>query len=122
MGAVAARNPEALRSLLTEDYEVWAHAAAPIRGIDAAVAAMAGAIERFRIEQRFDAMETIVAGDWAFERGIERMTIIEPDTGVSRTMAQRAFLILRLGTDGQWRYARGMTNGLPPDTPSASDR
>jgi ketosteroid isomerase-like protein len=122
MAAVAARTPDALRSLLTDDYEVWANAAAPIRGIDAAVAAMAGAIERYHIEQSFEAMETVVAGEWAFERGIERMTVTEPGTGASRTMSQRAFLVLRRDVGGQWRYARGMTNALPPDPPPTTVR
>jgi len=56
MAAVAAPTPDALRSLLTDDYEVWANAAPPIRGVDAAMAAMAVAVERYRIEQSFEAM------------------------------------------------------------------
>jgi ketosteroid isomerase-like protein len=41
---------------------------------------------------------------------------VEPrDGGPTREMTQRAMLILRRGDDGRWRYARGMTNGLPPE-------
>jgi uncharacterized protein (TIGR02246 family) len=111
--AIAARDPNALRDFLTEDYEVWAHGAPPIRGIDGAVAAMRGALERFDIEQSFEPLETVIAGDWAFERGIERMTVTPVGGGPSRSASQRALLILRRGSDGRWRYARGMTNGLP---------
>ena len=38
--AVAARNPDALEDLLTDDYEVWAQGAPPIIGPAAATAAM----------------------------------------------------------------------------------
>lgn len=113
MAAVASGDAEALRDLLTEDYEVWANAAAPIVGVDGAVAAMRGALARFRVEQRFDAIETIVAGDWAIERGTESMRVTPIDGGESRDASQRALLVLRRGADGRWRFARGMTNQLP---------
>jgi ketosteroid isomerase-like protein len=117
IAAVAANNPDALRPLLTEDYEVWAHATASLHGIDAAVAAMRAALERYHIEQSFEPIETVIAGDWAFERGVERMTITPIGAGSTQTLAQRALLILRRGADGNWRYARGFTNGLPNEKP-----
>ena len=113
MAAVASGDAEALRDLLTDDYEVWANAAPPIVGIDAAIGAMRGALARFRVEQRFDAVETIVAGDWAFERGTESMRVTPRGGGDSRDASQRALLVLRRGIDGRWRFARGMTNQLP---------
>ena len=113
ISAVAARDPDALRPLLTDDYEVWANAAEPLSGPEAAVSAMRAALDRYHIEQSFEPVETVVAGDWAFERGLERMTVTPVGGGDARTMTQRALLILRRGADGQWRYARGMTNSLP---------
>jgi ketosteroid isomerase-like protein len=108
--AVAARNPDALEDLLTDDYEVWAQGAPPIIGPAAAAVAMRGAVERFDIVQSFEPLETVVAGDWAFERGIERMVLTPRDGGEKRTLEQRTFLIERKGPDGKWRFARGMTN------------
>jgi len=121
VAAVAAGNSAALSDLLTDDYEVWAHGAEPIHGPAAAAAAMSAALARFHIEQSFEAIETVVSGDWAFQRGIERMTVTPRDGGTAQSMAQRALLILRRGHDGQRRYARGMTNGLPatPGPPRA---
>jgi uncharacterized protein (TIGR02246 family) len=113
MGAVAAGDADALRDLLTEDYEVWANAAVPIAGRDAAVLAMRPALSRFRIEQRFEAIETVIAGEWAFERGTEFMTATPITGGDTQSMTQRALVILRRGDDGRWRYARGMTNRFP---------
>jgi uncharacterized protein (TIGR02246 family) len=110
--AVAARNPDALTDLLTDDYEVWPQGAAPITGPAAAMAAMRGAVERFDIVQSFEPIETLVAGDWAFERGVERMVLTPRDGGEQRTLEQRTFLIEKKGADGRWRFARGMTNQM----------
>jgi uncharacterized protein (TIGR02246 family) len=112
--AIAAHDADALRQLLTDDYEVWAHGAPAIHGVDAAVAAMRGALESYDIVQAFEPLETVVCGDWAFERGIESMTVTPAGGGPARSASQRALLILRRAADGRWRYARGMTNGLPP--------
>jgi ketosteroid isomerase-like protein len=88
--AIAGRNAEALRDLLTDDYEVWAHGAPAIRGADAAIAAMRGALERYDIVQDFDPLETVTCGDWAFERGIESMTVTPVAGGEARSASQRA--------------------------------
>jgi uncharacterized protein (TIGR02246 family) len=119
IAAVAARNATRLRPLLDDDYEVWAHGAESLRGADAAVAAMQAALARYSIEQAFEPIETVVSGDWAFERGIERITIAPVDGAAPQSMRRRALLILHRGGDGQWRYARGMTNGLP-ESPAAA--
>src|SRR4051812_45402660 len=108
VAAVSAGNADALADFLTDDYAVWANAAPSIRGPATAVAAMRGALERMHVEQRFEPAETIIAGDWAFERGVESVTVTPRSGGAPQTMSQRALLILRRGTDGKWRYARGM--------------
>jgi ketosteroid isomerase-like protein len=54
VAAVAGRDAQRLRDLLADDYEVWAHGAEALSGPDAAVAAMAAALGRYRIEQAFD--------------------------------------------------------------------
>ena len=113
VAAIAARDADALRPLLCDDYEVWAHATPALRGADPAVEAMRGALQRFLIAQSFEVIETVITGDWAFERGIERMTVTPIAGGPSQTMTQRALLILRRDRDGSWQFARGMTNGLP---------
>jgi len=111
--AVADGNADALRDFLADDYEVWAHGAPAIRGPEGAANAMRGALARFEIAQSFEPMESVVCGDWAFERGIETMILTPREGGEPREMSQRALLILRRDADGKWRYARGMTNGLP---------
>lgn len=118
VAAITARDVEALRPLLTDDYEVWANGAGALCGVDTTIAAMRAALERYHVEQSFEPAETIVAGDWAFERGLERITVTPVGGGATQTVTQRALLILRRGADGQWQFARGMTNGLPPEKSS----
>jgi ketosteroid isomerase-like protein len=113
MAAVKRSDPAALKDLLTEDYEVWANGALPLKGPSVAMAAMAGALARFVVEQSLDVVETIVDGNLAVERGIERMTLTPRGGGAAQDYQQRAFLVMRRGADGNWRYARGMTNQLP---------
>jgi ketosteroid isomerase-like protein len=120
IAAIAASDADALGPLLADDYELWANGAEPLRGRNSAVAAMRGALARYRIAQSFEPIETVIAGDWAFERGLDRMTITPLEGGPSQSLTQRALLVLRRGTDGAWKYARGMTNQLPADPDSAT--
>jgi len=112
--AVQRDDAEALGKLVTDDYEVWVPSVPPLRGPAAVVAAMRSALERVAVLPAFDSQELIIAGDWAIQRGIERMTVTPRTGGTSETRSQRAMLVLRCGDDGQWRYARGMTNALGP--------
>lgn len=120
IAAVSGRDAEALRELIAPDYEVWANAAPSLAGPDAVISAMRVAMQRYDIEQSFESIDTVLAGDWAFERGIEQLKITPVGGGPTQTMRQRALLILRRGSDGQWQYARGMTNALPTEEPSGA--
>ena len=122
VAAVAAGNASALADLVTPDYEVWAHATPAFTGPDTVVAMMGAAMSRYAITQQYDPIETIISGDWAFQRGIEQIHGVPRDSGPIQDTQQRALLILHRGVDGRWRYARGMTNGLPATaTTSHSD-
>jgi uncharacterized protein (TIGR02246 family) len=118
VAAVRAGNPAALADLVTTDYEVWAHGAPPMRGPSIVVAAMGAALARFTIDQSYEPIETVISGNWAFQRGIERIRATPRDGGAPQEAEQRALLILRRDDDGRWRYARGMTNGLPAAPPA----
>jgi uncharacterized protein (TIGR02246 family) len=119
--AVAARDASALGSLVTADYEVWTHGAPTLTGPDAVVATIGAALSKYAITQSYDPIETVVTGDWAFQRGIERIRAVPREGGSVQEVTQRGLLVLRRGEDGRWRYARGMTNGLPPAMPNAEN-
>src|SRR4029079_12892263 len=73
VAAVAAGDARALADLVTPDYEVWAHATPAFTGPETVVAMMGAAMTRYAITQRYEPIETVVAGDWAFQRGIEHI-------------------------------------------------
>ena len=114
VAAVARGDAAALRDLVTADYEVWNNGIPAMRGPDVVVAGMAAALERHAVRQHFERLELIVAGEWAIERGIERIAATPRAGGDEVRRAQRAMLLSRRGADGRWRYARGMTCALPP--------
>lgn len=111
--AVARKNTARLRELVTDDYEAWSHAAAPLQGPDAVVAAMDVALRQYRIAQSFHPVEAVIVGDWAFERGIEKVRLTPHAGGAEHLIERRAFLVYRRGADGRWRFARGITCGVP---------
>jgi ketosteroid isomerase-like protein len=80
---------------------------------------MGAALAQLSVEQSYEPSETVVSGDWAFQRGIERIRATPRGGGPTREHVQRALVIMRRGEDGRWRYARGMTNGLPEPPPAA---
>ena len=84
-----------------------------MHGPDTTVAGMAAALAKYVVEQAFESTELIVAGDWAFERGVESVSATPREGGPAVSRSQRAFLILRRDAGGRWRYARGMTGALP---------
>ena len=110
---VASGDARGLADLVTPDYEVWTHGAPALGGPQTVVAMMSAALAQFSVTQSYEPSETVIAGDWAFQRGIERIRAVPRDGGPGRENVQRALVILRRGEDGRWRYARGMTNGLP---------
>jgi uncharacterized protein (TIGR02246 family) len=117
--AVIAKDVEALAVLTTEDCEFWTNAASPLKGRDGLRATLPAFYARFEYRQEFDRLELIVDHDLAFVRGTERNYLRPMSGGPEIEHLQRAFMVIRREGDGQWRFARGMTNLLPPQPPAA---
>lgn len=106
---------EAILSLLTPDYLLWAPSAPPIdrNGLRPRLLAAFLAND---ITSAFECEERLVSGDLAFDRGWDTQTIKPRAGGESQSHRQRVFLLLRRSADGRWRFARGMSqSGPPPD-------
>ena len=107
-------------SLVTEDCEFWTNAAPPLKGREAVRATLQTFYATYSHRQEFERQELLLAGDLAFARGIER-NVLTPVAGVPEiSQSQRAFMVIRREPDGCWRFARGMTNLLPPVPPADS--
>jgi uncharacterized protein (TIGR02246 family) len=106
-------NMEAVTTLVTEDAEFWSQGAAPVTGRTALADAFRPFFTSYELLQEFECAELVVRGDWAFMRGLEWNRLVPRVGGDTLEIQQRAFSIMRRGTDGRWRFARGMTNEAP---------
>ena len=113
--AVRDGNTEAITKLVTEDAEFWSQGSPPLIGRAALADAFAPFFENFIFLQDYECHELIIRGDRAFMRGIERNKRIPRAGGNTVIVQQRAFSVLRRSVDGQWRFARGMTNQPPEE-------
>jgi ketosteroid isomerase-like protein len=110
--AIQRRDIDGVLSLLEPDYLLWSPGAAPLT-VEALRPRLAAALTAYEIEPSFERDEQIVSGDWAFERGWDVQAVKPRAGGPEQVQRQRVFLILRRGTDGQWRFARGMSQPGP---------
>jgi uncharacterized protein (TIGR02246 family) len=111
--AVLNGDTEAVANLVTADAVFWTHGAESLVGRQALADAFAPFFEQFTFIQDYTCHELIVRGDRAFVRGLERNKRIPHDGGEAVIVQQRAFSVLHRSADGQWRFARGMTNKSP---------
>ena len=102
------KDVDAVLRLLTDDYVLFAPGTAPVTA-DKLRPLLEGALAKYDVVSDFEREEQIVSGDLAFERGWDVQTVRVRGTDETTTRRQRVFLILRLGTDGVWRFARGMS-------------
>lgn len=111
--ALAAGDGPAVTALVTDSAEFWSQGTSPIKGRAALAEAFAPFFSDYQLLQVFDCSELIVRGNVAFLRGLERNRLISRASGDTTIVIQRAFSIVRRSPDGQWRFARGMTNQPP---------
>ena len=110
--AIQRQDVDGVFSLLEPDYLLYPPGAPPLT-IGALRPRLAAALAAYEIEPSFEREEQIVSGDWAFERGWDVQAVKPRAGGPGHVQRQRVFLILRRGTDGRWRFARGMAQPGP---------
>lgn len=98
--------------LLTPDYLLWAAGAPPLTR-EALAPRLEAAFTAFDLTPSFEREEQIVSGDLAFERGWDVQQIRPKAGGEARTQRQQVFLLLQRGSDGKWRFARGISQPGP---------
>ena len=110
IAAVKAKDVDRLLSLLTEDA-VFMHPNRPaVIGRAANRADLVTAFEKFQVDQRVVSDETVVAGEWAFDRAHVTTTITPVSGGNPVTVRSKTITILRRQPDGSWKIARVIGN------------
>jgi ketosteroid isomerase-like protein len=102
---------DAIIALLTADYVLWAPGVPPLSA-DGLRPRLTAAFAAYEIIPEFQCEERLVSSGLAFERGWDTQKV-QPRSGEIQFHRQRVFLLLRLCSDGAWRYARGMSQPGP---------
>jgi uncharacterized protein (TIGR02246 family) len=104
--AVEAGNLELLGRLMTEDIVVIHGNGRLVCGKEAVLNDFARSLEDFSVEQRVESEETIVAGEWAFDRANVHTTISSRKGCDTKQFDSRTATILRKQSGVGWRVAR----------------
>ena len=103
---------DAILSLVTSDYVLWAPGAPPLNA-DEMRSRLVAAFAMYEITSAFECEERIVSGDLAFDRGWDAQNLRPRSGGEVLAHRQRVFLLLRRCSDHAWRFARGMSQPGP---------
>ena len=101
------RDVDAVLRLLTDDYVHLRPGAARLTA-DAIGPALVAAFASFDIDIAFEREERVLSDDLAFEQGWDVQTLRPRAGGETRTQRQHVAVLLKRGSDGVWRFARGM--------------
>jgi len=104
--AVEAGDIEALGRLMTEDIVVIHGNGRMVCGRDALMNDTARSLKDFSVRQTVESEETIVAGEWAFDRAKVHTVISAREGGDTKQFDSRTVTILRKHSEVGWRVAR----------------
>jgi ketosteroid isomerase-like protein len=104
--AVAENDMATLGRLLSDDVVIVHGDGRQIIGREAAIKDLAESLGKFKVGQASTHEETVVSGDWAFDRSIVDTEVIAHETGIGRTFKSRTLTLLRRSGSGTWQVAR----------------
>ena len=106
--AINAGDAAALSRLTDENHVMIAPNRPIIEGKEANDAANRGAYARFKIEEAWQPVETVVRDDLAYQRGTFTVTATPRDGGEPRETHGNFLRIYRRQSDGSWQMTRDM--------------
>lgn len=115
-GLVRADNQEDLEEVLDRyaaDVVLVPPGGETLRGLEEVRAHYAALFRDFDLEVGFRSTETVVLGDWAFDRGITEGAVT-PAGGEPQPVRDHYLALLRRTEEGGWRIARLIWNQAPP--------
>jgi ketosteroid isomerase-like protein len=102
----------ALVEMLEPDYQLWLPGASAL-GVADVRRVLEADFAAYDITPSYEREESIVSGEWAFERGWDVQRRVPLRGGEPAIRRQRIFLVLRRHPNGEWRFARGMAHPGP---------
>lgn len=103
---------EKVLRLYTSDAVLMPPGGEPVEGLDAIRAHYGSLFSRFSLRASLVSRETIVSGDWAFDRGTTGVVSTSKVTGETTEARDKYLMVLRREEDG-WRIARLIWNRNP---------
>ena len=104
--AVGSGEIERLGNLMTDDIVVIHGDGRLVCGKKEVMSDIARSLQDLSVQQTVKSDETVVAGEWAFDRATVRTIIKSRRSGDTRQFDSRSVTILRKRSDGEWRVAR----------------
>jgi ketosteroid isomerase-like protein len=105
---------DTLSGLTTDDHIMLVPNRPPIVGKEANDRANAEVFEQFDIDETWTPVETVVAGDWAWQRGSFTVAATPKSGGATRETSGNFLRIYSRQPDGAWRMIRDMFNSDHP--------
>jgi ketosteroid isomerase-like protein len=99
-----------LSSLTTEGHIMIPPSRPPIVGKAANDTLNGRVFQEFKIDESWAPVETVVSGDWAYQRGTFAVAATPKAGGTTRTTTGNFLRIYQRQSDGSWRMIRDMFN------------
>ena len=116
--AVKAGDVGTLLSLRTEDFVAMPPDQPVVRGTEAVRGFLQGMFDQIAWEGTFTSEDVVVAGDWAYDRGIFTGTATPNGDGEPMPLDGKYLWILKRQTGGSWRFAVvSWSSNQPPSGP-----
>ena len=106
LAAVEAGDVDGLMSLATDDVVAMHPSGKTTHGKEQLADDFRQFFAKFRMEQTVTCEESIVAGEWAFDRSRVITKLLPLGGGEPSEIRSRAVVILRRSADGSWKVAR----------------
>ena len=104
--AVSAGEIEKLEEMMTDDIIVIHGDGRLVCGKEPVISDFARSLQELSVQQTVKSDETVVAGEWAFDRATVHTAVRSRKSGDTRQFDSRCVTILRKQIDGRWRVAR----------------
>lgn len=106
IAALAAGEVETFADLVTDDIVVVHGNGRVVAGVREVLEDLRSGVERARVEQVVQPCETVVFGEYAFERARVHTRLVSRFDRATHESDSQTFSILRKDRTGQWRVAR----------------
>jgi uncharacterized protein (TIGR02246 family) len=104
--AVCSGEIDQLGNLMTDDIVVIHGDGRLVCGKEAVMRDIARSLQDLSVQQTVKSDETVVVGEWAFDRATVHTAVKSRRSGDTRQFDSRSVTILRKQSDGDWRVAR----------------